>query len=378
MSRVAVIGNTHRNLGAACAADLALAGHAVRYAVYPEQAAQLQPLREQGGFVVQGDPEKLLSRRTGTAILEAICDTPEQALAGAEVVLLDVAMPALETAFAALIPTLPQGAVVHVQSHGYWPAARLAPLLRQAGRTDVLVTEAVAPTHAVSFSGGVVTSGTLRRGLEVATVPGKRTDEALERLHPLFPDLLPAPSVLQTGLECLNLMVHPAMALLGIATMEQNDLKGLSTRFYRECNVPSAGVLAESLDAERGRVCAAYGVRHRTLPVAIRHYYGTSGTGVYESILNCAAYQSFGSFPGSTWRGWESIDVPYAIVPLVRLAEQAGIAAPLHRALAEIFGALIGFDPWTAGPTLEAMDLAGSPTDLTARFGGSRGNLAPA
>jgi opine dehydrogenase len=377
MSRVAVIGNTHRNLGAACAADLALAGHAVRYCVYPEQAAQLQPLREQGGFIVQGDPEKLLSRRTGTAILEAICDTPEQALEGAEVVLLDVSMPALETAFAALIPFLPQGAVVHVQSHGYWPSARLTPLLRAAGRTDVLVTEAVAPTHAVTLTGGTVTSGTLRRGLEVATIPGDRVDEALARLHPLFPDLLPAPSVLQTGLECLNLMVHPAMVLLGVATMEQNDLQGQNTRFYRECNVPSAGALAEALDAERGRVCAAYGIRHRTLPAAIGHYYGTSGTGVYESILNCAAYQSFGSFPASTWRGWESVDVPYAVVPLVRLAEQAGIATPLHRALAEIFGALIGFDPWTAGPSLEAMDLAGSPRDLATRIAVSHGNVAP-
>ncbi len=41
MTRVAVIGNTPRNLGSLCAADLTLAGHQVRYAVFSEQAAQL-------------------------------------------------------------------------------------------------------------------------------------------------------------------------------------------------------------------------------------------------------------------------------------------------------------------------------------------------
>jgi opine dehydrogenase len=370
MSTVAVIGNTHRNIGAACAADLALGGHAIRYALFDASAGALDALRAQGGFELQGDPAGYFSGRTGRAELQAICDTPQEALVGAEVVLIDVPMPELETRFAALIPALPRGAVVHVQSHGYWPSARLTPLLRQAGRDDVLVTEAVAPTHAASLDGTTVTGGR-RRGLEMATIPGNRIDEPMARLRPLFPDLIAAPSVLQTGLENLNLMVHPAMVLLGVGLIERADLRGgEKVRFYRECNVPSAGKLAEALDAERGRVCAAYGVRHRRLPAAIDHYYGTKGDTVYEAVLNCAAYQGFGAYPASTWRGWESVDVPYAIVPLVRLAEQAGVPAPLHRAMAEIFGVLLGFDPWTSGPSLASMELAGEPAALVRRYGG--------
>ena len=37
MSKVAVIGNTARAIGAVCASDLTLSGHEVRYAVFPEQ-----------------------------------------------------------------------------------------------------------------------------------------------------------------------------------------------------------------------------------------------------------------------------------------------------------------------------------------------------
>lgn len=186
MTQVAVIGNTHRNLGVASAADLALAGHSVRYWVLPEQAVQLAEIRARGGLLVQGNPDHLVSRRTGFARLEQVCDTLEEALAGADVVLVDIPMPELEARFRSMIPQLPRNVVVHVQSHGYWPAARLTPLLRVAERDDVLVTEAGAPTIAAELANAVITTQGLRRGIEVATVPGCRIEAALARLRTLF------------------------------------------------------------------------------------------------------------------------------------------------------------------------------------------------
>jgi len=97
-------------------------------------------------------------------------------------VLIEVDMHQLEAKFSAMIPEFARGAVVHVQSHGYWPAARLTPLLRRAVREDVLVTEAPAPTHAARVDGAVVTPKGLRSGIQVATVPAARSDEALARL----------------------------------------------------------------------------------------------------------------------------------------------------------------------------------------------------
>jgi len=52
MSRVAVIGNTARAIGAVCASDLALSGHEVRFSVFPEQKDQLPAVRKSGGFTV--------------------------------------------------------------------------------------------------------------------------------------------------------------------------------------------------------------------------------------------------------------------------------------------------------------------------------------
>ena len=147
MSKVAVLGNTARAIGAVCAADLSLAGHEVRFTVFPEQGDQLPALRKAGGFTVDGDPKHLVSKKTGFAKLDGICDTTAEALADAEVVLIEVDMHRLEERFAKAIPELARGAVAHVQSHGCWPSARLTPMLHKAGRKDVLVTEAPAPTR---------------------------------------------------------------------------------------------------------------------------------------------------------------------------------------------------------------------------------------
>ena len=371
MSRVAVIGNTARAIGAVCAADLTLSGHQVRFTVFPEQGNQLPALHKAGGFTVEGDPQHLVSKKTGFAKLDRICYTTAEALKDAEAVLIEVDMHQLEAKFSAMIPEFARGAVVHVQSHGYWPAARLTPLLRKAGREDVLVTEAPAPTHAARFEGTVVTPKGLRKGIPIATVPASRSAEALAALKPLFPDFTAASSVLQTGLENLNLIVHPAMVLPNVGAMDRAKLDGRKFGFYQEGVVPVAGVLGDALDAERKRVCEAYGVEHTPMAKAIDQYYGFNSNSFYEAMQN-PVYKSFPAFQPDVWRTWASDDLPYAIVPCVLLAEQAGIAAPLHRAFAEILGVLLGVDPWQWGPSLADMDLAGAPEMVMKRVLGAR------
>jgi opine dehydrogenase len=367
MSKVAVIGNTARAIGAVCASDFSLSGHEVRFAVFPEQKDQLPALRKAGGFTVEGDAKHLISKKTGFAKLDKICDTTAEALKDAEAVLIEVDMHQLEAKFGAMISEFARGAVVHIQSHGYWPAARLTPLLRKVGRDDVIVTEAPAPTHAARFEGTVVTPKGLRKGIRVATVPASRSKEALAALKPLFPDFEAASSVLVTGLENLNLIVHPAMVLPAIGMAERAKLDGKKMGFYQEGVVPAAGVFGEALDAERKCVCEAYGVTHTPMPKAIEQYYGFKSNTFYEAMQN-PVYKSFPPFVPDVWRTWVGDDLPYAIVPCVQLAEQAGIAVPLHRAFAEIFGVLLGVDPWKCGPSLTDMDLQGGPEAVKKRM----------
>jgi opine dehydrogenase len=370
MLKVAVIGNTARAIGAVCASDFSLSGHAVRFAVFPEQREQLAALRKAGGFTVEGDAEHLASKKTGFAKLDRICDTTAEALKDAEAVVIEVGMHELEARFSAMIPEFKRDAVVHIQSHGYWPAARLTPLLHKAGRDDVIVTEAPAPTHAARYEGTVVTPKGLRKGIRIATVPASRATQALAVLKPLFPQLAAAPSVLVTGLENLNLIVHPAMVLPAIGMAERAKIEGRKMGFYQEGVVPAAGVLGEALDAERKLVCEAYGVAHTPMAKAIEQYYGFKSSTFSEAMKN-PVYKSFPPFVPNVWRTWCGDDLPYAIVPCVQLGEQGGVATPLHRAFAEVFGALLEVDPWKCGPSLADMDLQGTPDQVKKRVLGS-------
>ena len=138
MSKVAVIGNTASAIGAVCASDFSRCRATrcvLRYS--PSRRNSWPPCARPGGFTVEGDARHLVSKKTGFAKLDRICDTTAEALKDAEAVLIEVDMHQLEAKFAAMIPEFAHGAVVHVQSHGYWPAARLTPLLRKAGRDDV-------------------------------------------------------------------------------------------------------------------------------------------------------------------------------------------------------------------------------------------------
>src|SRR5215210_6445566 len=110
MAKVAVVGNTARAIGAVCASDLTLSGHSVRYTVFPEQKDQLPEVRKAGGFTVEGDPQHLISKKTGSAKLDRICDTTAEALKDAEAVLIEIDINQLEEKFSKMIPEFARGA----------------------------------------------------------------------------------------------------------------------------------------------------------------------------------------------------------------------------------------------------------------------------
>lgn len=365
--KIAVVGNTPRNIGVASAADFALSGHDVAFSVFPDQIAQIADAQTKGEILVEGDPKNLISERVGIAKPRTIGADPQAALGGAEVVLLDVSMLQLEKRFRDLIPHIEAQAVVHVQSYGCWAAPRLANELANAGRNDIIVTEARAPTTMAKFGGNTVTPTTLRRGLRIASMSKSQTAKALERLRQVVPDLNVAESVLETSLENINLMVHPAMSLLGIAMFERAEQKGEKIAFYRDANTPSGGLLGDALDRERAGVCAAYGVRHESLVDSLKSTYGAQGDNAYEAVLGCMPYQRTIDMDPRIWRGWLVEDVPFGMSPLVLLGEQAGVPVRLHRAMGEILGTILGIDPW-AGPSLAGLQLEGKPEDVTARM----------
>lgn len=353
--KIAVMGNTGMNIGAAVAGDMALAGHDVRFLLWPEQRECLDACRAAGG-IEMGDPaSETISGKTGLAPLTAITDDPSEALAGADLVVMDEAQLDLEARAPKFIPHLENGQVLHVNMHGYWPGFRLAPLLRAADKAGVTVTEGVTPTHAAARSGARVTPGFIRRTLPLAAFPANRSEAAMERLAAIVRSAEPCRNVIETNLESMDLLIHPAMALLNVGYYDRAEADGKRADFYGTGNTVHAGKLVEALDAERPAVCEAYGLRYRSVLDHIRLLYGAKGENVHEAVAQSAFYRGVGDLPADIWRTWLGTDLPLAHVPFVLLAETAGCPAPLHRGFVDIVAALLDANPWQDGLTLERL-----------------------
>ncbi len=345
--RIAVLGSSGLSIGIGLAAELSCAGHDVAFAAWPGEVERLEGLAQDGRL-------RLVLSPGGAAAPGWHGTDFRSALEGAGLVFLDSPQPALEARVAEIAPLLARDALLHIQAHGYWTALRAASALARAGRSDVTVTDAAAPSIAATPSGNLVVVDAARRGLEVGAV-GPARAEAVARLFPALPGVTAAVDALQTGLEGINLMVHPAIALLNVGAFDRAEAAGRPFAYYAEGATHHAGLLADALDAERGAVCRAYGIRHRTLPQALHAYYGARGATAAEAVADCAFYNALTSLPADSWRRWLAVDVPYAIVPLVRLGAARRVPTPLHEALAAVFSALFGRDLAAEAPDIPGL-----------------------
>jgi opine dehydrogenase len=317
----AILGNSRLNVGVASAAALAVAGHEVRVALcdLPPRVA-----------VAGGSPVELRPMPA------------EDALRDADFVVVDVPPRELLGVLAPHLAALARVPAVHVNSHGYWPALRLGAAMRAAGLRGFCLTDAGAPTHAAGFDGAVLTPHARRSGLRVAAFPAAHLADALPLVRALAPDATAGEHVIATGLEGINLIIHPALALVNAGWFDRAEETGERLRFYAEGNTASAAALAAALDAERSAVCSAFGAVHRPLPAMLGALYGATGADARAAVATAPFYQGLAPQDPALWRGWLAQDVPFALKPAAALAALGGVPAPLHAGLAAVFDAILG------------------------------------
>lgn len=336
--KIAVLGHSPLNIAPTVAADLSLRGMEVSW--WPAPSAV-----KTTGHIVVRQGELLDAGRDGDARV-ATPDSAAALLNDADVVIVDIPSNELLGRMSPVARHLRAGTLVHVQSHGYWPAARLEHAL---GGRGLMFTDSSAPTHAGAFDNGVVTAHARRRGLRFSAIGG----EALPLLRSLYPGAELAANSLETGLEGLNLMVHPAATIANLGALDRAAAAGTGFGFYAEGNTDSAARMAEVLDAERGAVCRAWDVRHRTLRQTLQEVYGARGDTLRQLIAGCPFYAALGALPSGAPAAWASNDLPYALVPLIRLAEARNVLVPMHRAAVTVLSHGLGIDPWPQAPTLD-------------------------
>jgi opine dehydrogenase len=187
---------------------------------------------------------------------------------------------------------------------------------------------------------GVVDVSTVRKQIDVATVPAALAAQGLAICQELFGDRFKErESLLAIALSNLNPQNHMALALCNLTRMERGE-EWAQMLYY----TPAVGRLVEALDQERLAIAAACGVRVRDVFEHLHLSYHVPVGTVFEMTRSIHEAGMGGLGPRSLDTRYVLEDCPFGLVMTARLGRKVGQPALLHESGVRLLSALYGTD----------------------------------
>ena len=240
-----------------------------------------------------------------------------------------------------------------ISSHASLGAIYLMQLLTRRGVTAPVTAWGTTVVTARRQSGEEVRVNTVRRLIDLCTVPDSRTQEGLALCRHLFGDRFqPRDGLLAISLSNLNPQNHMGIALGNMTRMERGEA------WSQGQNVtPNVGRLLEALDQERLAIACALELDVRTVFEHFHASYHVPIASISEMNQQMHARGTGGTGPAIANSRYVIEDVPYGLVVTAALGELAGRPARLHEAGTRILSAMYGRDFAAENELLNALDL---------------------
>lgn len=315
------------NTGCIMAFDLAQKGAEVRlYTRSKEKAAYLT----NRGLEADG-------RLQGKASLALVTDDMQEAVRGAETIFIMTTANGRRPMAEALKPLLEQNQTIIV-FNGNWGALEFRQVI---GKTSKIV---IGETGTQLYIGNLLESGRVfvkqvKEEATLATTDPARRAETIQKLHNYFPQFREAGSVMETSLSSANAAVHAPVCLFNLGRIEL----GHDFLFYKEGASRSVVAYIEGADRERMAIMAALGVPPRSTLEIINSFWPNKKDNLYDAIRENPSYQTVKGPKDLTHR-FLAEDLPYGVVPQVRLGRALGVATPHMDAMLAAFSFFLGKD----------------------------------
>ncbi|HQM55102.1 MAG TPA: NAD/NADP octopine/nopaline dehydrogenase family protein [Anaerolineaceae bacterium] len=356
-TKFTVIGAGHG--GKAMAAHLGLLGFSTR--LYNRSMEHIAAIKELGGIDLAG----LNGERREFGRLELVTDNMEQALDGSDMIMVVVPSSAHAELARHMAPHLKDGQVIVLHPGRTCGAIEVAKVLRDNHCTaDVTVSEAETFIYA-SRSDGPAQARIFRmkEAVPLAALPATRNRLVLDRIHEAYPQFIDGGNVLQTGLNNMGSIFHPALTLLNAGWIETTHG---DYQFYIDGVSPSVARVLEVLDRERVTVGSALGLRTRNAMEWLKLAYDTSGADLYEAIHNQEGYYGIKAPPTLNHR-YIFEDVPCSLVPIASLGDRFGVSVRAMDAVVTLANIVHRTDYWRRGRTVDKLGFSTlSVSELTA------------
>jgi opine dehydrogenase len=350
---ITVIGAGHG--GKAMAAHLALMEFpTVLYNRTPENVAAIKEL---GGIYLEsyeGGPR-------GFGKLTLVTSNIAVALQSAKMVMVVVPSSAHADIAKVCAPYLTEGQIVILHPGRTCGAIEFSKVIRDNGCTaDVTVAEAETFIYA-SRSDGPAQSRIFRikEAVPLAALPSNRNQFVLDEVRDVFSQFIDGGNVLQTGMNNMGAIFHPALTILNSGWIESTHG---DFQFYIDGVTSSVARVLESLDRERVTVAASIGIRARTGMEWLKLSYDAVGEDLNEAIHNQPGYYGINAPPTLNHR-YIFEDVPMSLVPIASLGQRYGVAVSGIDAIIKIASIIHRTDYWRRGRTIDKLGINNLSTD---------------
>jgi opine dehydrogenase len=355
------------NGGLATAADLTIRGFDVNLWEHPDFKENIQPIQESGGITLEVAPKTPL--KSGFADLKLVTDNIEEALDGADVILIIVPSFAHEILAELCIPNLQDNQVVIISPGNFGGALQFYNTFKQKGSAKgVIFAETECMIYSCRKKGPttIYVNG-YKKGLRIASFPSSNNDRVMALIQQPYPEVLPGINIIETGLSNCNPISHPPIMILNTGLIDR--MKG-DFYFYSEGMTESVCKVIETIDRERLAVGVALKTKMRTIFEQHVEWYSHQqypGANLYESCQVDGAHRRTKA-PGTFQDRYLTEDIPYGLAVLEELGRKTGVPTPVTTAIINLSEILVGKNLRMDRRSLEKLRLAQLDVDEIIRF----------
>jgi len=356
--RYTVIGAGHG--GKAMAAHLALMDFpTVMYNRTPDRVAAIKEL---GGIEIDSGECGI----RGFGRMACVTSNIAEALECAEMIMVVVPSSAHADVARMCAPYLKDGQTIVLHPGRTCGTIEFAKVLRDRGcQADVNLAEAETFIYA-SRSDGPAQARVFRikEAVPLAALPAIRNRLVLEQIREAYPQFIDGGNVLQTGLNNMGAIFHPALTILNSGWIESTHG---DYQFYIDGVTQSVARVLEALDRERVTVASSLGIRARTAVEWLKLAYDTTGEDLQEAIHNQPGYYGIKAPPTLNHR-YIFEDVPMSLVPIASLGERYGVSVRGMDSIIRLACIIHRTDYWRRGRTIDKLGIGGLSVGELTRY----------
>jgi opine dehydrogenase len=357
-TRYTVVGAGHG--GKAMAAHLSLMGYTVT--LWNRTIEHIEIIKKRGGIELEsteGGPH-------GFGKIALVTSDMAKALKDSEMIMVVVPSSAHADIAKTVAPHLRNGQTIVLHPGRTCGALEFEKSLRDNGcRVKVTIAEAETFIYA-SRSDGPAQARIFRikEAVPLAALPAIHTSAVLQKINEAYPQFIDGGNVLNTGLNNMGSIFHPALTLLNIGWIEATHG---DYQFYIDGATPSVARMLEVLDRERVTVASSLGLRARTAMEWLKLAYNTTGEDLHEAIQNQPGYYGIKA-PSTISHRYIFEDVPMSLVPIASLGERYGVSVRGMESMIRVACIVHRTDYWRRGRTVEKLGIGGLSVSELTRF----------